>query len=225
MYVELVDALRCPVPHEDSWLVAAAGRTERRHIVQGTLGCPVCTAQYPIRNGVADFRRSQPSRGDDLPGAPEQIAASEGQSTTVSDEPLRLAAFLGLDDGQGVVLMLGGWAAHARGLRELVDVNMLVVDPPQLMPGEPGVSVLRCDGVLPLAAGMARGTVLDASPDVARVASAVRATRVGGRVVGPVSITVPSGVRELARDDRVWVAERERDLPIITLTSRTRAAS
>jgi hypothetical protein len=37
MFIELVDALRCPVPHEESWLVASADRMEARHIVDGTL--------------------------------------------------------------------------------------------------------------------------------------------------------------------------------------------
>ena len=52
MFVELVDLLRCPRPHEDTWLVAAAEAMSGRHIVRGTLGCPVCEAEYPIRDGV-----------------------------------------------------------------------------------------------------------------------------------------------------------------------------
>ena len=40
MFVELVDLLRCPHAHEDSWLVAAADETADRHIVHGSLGCP-----------------------------------------------------------------------------------------------------------------------------------------------------------------------------------------
>lgn len=213
MFIELVDALRCPVVHEDSWLVATAARTEARHIVEGTLGCPVCKAQFPIHDGVADLRRGH-----------HQLVSVRSDASG-DDAPLRLAAFLGLDDAQGTVLLLGEWAAHARGLRELVDVNVLAADPADGMAGEPGISVLRCDGPLPLAPGIARGTALDDTDGATRIASAVRATREGGRVVGPVGVPVPSGVRELARDERVWVAERERDLPLVSLASRGRAGT
>ena len=50
MFIELVDALRCPVAHAESWLVAAAIRMEARHIVDGTLGCPVCSAELLLLN-------------------------------------------------------------------------------------------------------------------------------------------------------------------------------
>ena len=56
MFIELVDALRCPQPHAESWLVVASTRTQARHILEGTLGCPVCRAEYPIVDGVVDFR-------------------------------------------------------------------------------------------------------------------------------------------------------------------------
>lgn len=208
MFIELVDALRCPVSHEESWLVAAADRTEARHIIEGTLGCPVCKAQFTIHDGVADLRRAHHEPSDAA-----SVPADAG-------EAVGLAAFLGLDDTPGTVLLLGGWAVHARGLRELVDVNVIAADPPSGMRGEPGISVLRCDGPLPLAPGVARGTAVDATDGGNRIASAVRATRVGGRVVGPVSVPVPAGLRELARDARLWVAEREPNLPIVSLARR-----
>jgi uncharacterized protein YbaR (Trm112 family) len=195
MFIELVDALRCPVPHEESWLVAAATRTVFRHIVDGTLGCPVCRAQYPIARGVVDFRRA-PSAAP-IPDAPPD----EEQAT-------RLAAFLDLADGSGFAALLGPWGVHAALLRSLVETPLIVVDPPEGMEGEPGISVLRCDGVLPLAAGAARGVALDGGT-AARIASAVRATRVKGRLVAPVTLPVPAEAKELARDGAVWVAERE----------------
>jgi len=44
MFSELVDVLRCPRPHEESWLVLAAHRLDGRDIMAGVLGCPVCHA-------------------------------------------------------------------------------------------------------------------------------------------------------------------------------------
>jgi uncharacterized protein YbaR (Trm112 family) len=209
MFIELVDALRCPVPHEESWLVAAATRMEFRHIVEGTLGCPVCHAEYPVRRGVADFRRAP-----HLPLPPE-MPPDEMEAT-------RLAAFLDLTDRTGFAVLLGSWSVHAPLLRSLVETPLIVVDPPEGTEGEPGISVIRSDGELPLASGAARGMAVDAGPP-ARVASAVRATRAQGRIVLPADRALPPGVRELARDAAVVVAEREAAAsPPVTLHVRRR---
>jgi uncharacterized protein YbaR (Trm112 family) len=198
MFIDLVEILRCPTPHEDSWLVLAANRMAARHVVDGTLGCPVCKAEFPIREGVADFRR-----GPALP-----IAASRPADP---EQAMRLAAFLGLDDALGYALLMGAWGAHALELRGIVECPLVLCDPPADVEAAPGLSILRTDGPVPLAAGSARATALDGegAGDAGRIASAVRATRPKGRVVAHVALTVPEGVRELARDDREWVAERE----------------
>jgi uncharacterized protein YbaR (Trm112 family) len=209
MFIELVDALRCPVPHEESWLVAAATRMEFRHIVEGTLGCPVCRAEYPVRRGVVDFRR--------VPHAPlpREVPADEMEAT-------RLAAFLDLTDRTGFAVLVGSWSVHAPLLRALVETPLMVVDPPDGTEGEPGISAIRCDGELPLAAGAARAAAVDAGSP-ARVASAVRATRAKGRLVLPAGSALPEGVRELARDATVVVAEREAAAsPPVTLHVRRR---
>jgi hypothetical protein len=108
---------------------------------------------------------------------------------------------------------MGEWGAHALELRGMVECPLVLVDPPADVEAAPGLSIIRTDGLLPLAAGAARGIALDAggagTSPAERVASAVRTTRVKGRVVGPVSLPLPAGVRELARDDREWVGERE----------------
>jgi uncharacterized protein YbaR (Trm112 family) len=195
MFIELVDSLRCPVAHEDSWLVAAATRTEFRHIVEGTLGCPVCHAAYPVRRGVADFRTGA------MAIATPEVMPDEQEAT-------RLAAFLDLTDRTGFAVLMGEWSAHAPVLRGLVETPIIIVDPAQGTEGEPGISVIRCDGELPLAAGSARGVAMDGGGD-ARVASAVRATRTKGRIVAPATLPLPAGATELVRDERAWVAERD----------------
>lgn len=194
MFIELVDALRCPVPHEESWLVAAAVRMEARHIVEGTLGCPVCSAEYPIRNAVVDFRRN----GGSIAAVPV-----EGDP----QQAMRLAALLDLADAQGFAVLLGAWGAHAHELASIVETPLVLVDPPAGIVGAPGVSVLRCDGDLPLAMGAARAMAID-DAGASRVASAVRATRAKGRVLALASVPVPAEVMELARDETVWVGER-----------------
>lgn len=207
MFIELVDALRCPVPHEESWLVAAATRMEHRHIVHGTLGCPVCSAEYPIRDGVVDFR----SGAEPHPALPPHTP----------DEPaMRLAAMLDLTDAQGFAVLLGRWGSRAAELAAIVETPLILVDPPDGVIGAPGISVVRTDGEVPLGAGAARAMAID-EVGVARAASAVRATRTRGRVMAPLSLALPDGVRELARDDALWVAEREpAPSPLITLHVR-----
>ena len=207
MFIELVDALRCPVPHEESWLVAAAARIEHRHIVQGTLGCPVCSAEYPIADGVVYFRRGAEHQAASLPGAHAEPA-------------LRLAAMLDLTDAQGFAVLLGRWGSWAEELSAIVETSLILVDPPVGVIGAPGISVLRTDGDVPLASGAARAMAID-EVSVTRAASAVRATRTRGRVVAPSTLALPEGVRELARDDGLWVAEREpAPSPLITLHVR-----
>jgi uncharacterized protein YbaR (Trm112 family) len=207
MFIELVDALRCPVPHEESWLVAAAVRMEARHIVEGTLGCPVCSAEYPIRDGVVDFRRAG--------GAVEAASVAAD-----AEQAVRLAALLNLADAQGFAVLLGAWGAHAQELASIVETPLVLVDPPADVVGAPGVSVLRCDGEVPLAIGAARAIAID-DGRATRVASAVRATRAKGRVLAPVSVPVPEDVTELARDATMWVGERSAlESPLITLHVR-----
>lgn len=209
MFIELVDSLRCVEPHEDSWLVLATRRMDGRTVVEGTLGCPVCRRSYAITEGVA-YLGAEP---DESPReAPHEPAAP------TEDDTMRLAALLDLTSPGGLVVLGGGWARHADALLDLAPVRLLLLDPTapvarddRLAP-DGSVSVLRTSGgVVPLAAGAARAVALDgATAGVARLEAAARALAPGGRLVAPVDVALPSGVRELARDGELWVAERER---------------
>jgi uncharacterized protein YbaR (Trm112 family) len=204
MFIELVDALRCPRTHAESWLVLAASRLEARHIHEGALGCPVCHAEYPIRGGVADFR------GGAAEQRPAPADASGGGASVVAHVPAdHLAAMLGLGDALGFAVLLGAWGRHAGALLALEPMPpLLLVNPPSDVPIVPGLSGVRCDATLPLAVGAARAIAVDGA-DAARLAWAAHATRAGGRIVAPAAAGVPDGVRELARDASVWVGERE----------------
>jgi uncharacterized protein YbaR (Trm112 family) len=82
VFVELIDALRCPRPHADTWLVAAAAETRDRCVVRGALGCPTCRAEYPITGGVAAFdqRAARPPRPPAHPPTPARRSASPPSS-------------------------------------------------------------------------------------------------------------------------------------------------
>ena len=204
MFIELVDALRCPRTHAESWLVHAASRLEARHVQEGALGCPVCHAEYPIQGGVADFRSG--AAADE----PAQAEGEEGDASVVDRVPAdHLAAMLSLGDALGFAVLVGAWGRHADALLALEPMPpLLLVNPPPDVPIVAGLSGVRCDATLPLAVGAARAIAVDGA-DAARLAWAVHATRAGGRIVAPAAARVPDGVRELVRDASVWVGERE----------------
>ena len=204
MFIELVDALRCPRTHEESWLVLAASRIESRHVREGTLGCPVCHAEYPIREGIADFRLDGPPNA-----AARSRSAGEGPDPVEDVSAVHLAALFDLRDALGFVVLVGAWARRAGELLELdVVPPLLVVDPPDGVRIVPGMSGVRSGATLPLAAGAARAIAVD-DTDATGLASAVHVTRTGGRIVAPATASVPDGVRELARSAAVWLGERE----------------
>ena len=204
MFIELVDALRCPRTHEESWLVLAASRIEARHIQEGTLGCPVCRAEYPIRDGVVDLRL-------DRTVAPAARVGPSADAPPITDRvpPDHLAAMLNLGDALGFAVLVGAWGRHATSLLELSHVPpLLLVDPPPGIGMIPGLSGVHADATLPIAVGAARAVAVD-DDSVTRLESAARTTRAGGRMVGPAHAAMPLGVRELVRDAHVWVGERE----------------
>lgn len=192
MFVELIESLRCPKDHEESPLIVSATKTDARHIVEGVLGCPVCHAEFPIRQGVAEL------------GPRPQFTAFEIPS---QETAMRLAAFLELTDSTGFALLCSRWAIHIEPLARLTETPIVAVNPSIAMPVRLAAGAIR-GSVIPFAEGSARAFALDNASSRDLIASGVRAVRVGGRVLGPAKIPVPEGVRELVRDDEVWVGEK-----------------
>ena len=79
MHIDIVDVLRCLTPHEDTWLVASIDSWSGRHILAGTLSCPVCHAVYTVSAGVADFSGEQ--AGPAAKGASRSSTGRPGHST------------------------------------------------------------------------------------------------------------------------------------------------
>src|SRR5688500_13515613 len=97
MFIEIVDALRCPRSHEESWLVVSATTLEARHIRDGLLGCPVCRSEYPVRHGIADFRTAaEITAPPATPSVPWPLAGTE-----------QLAAMMNLADALGFAVLTG----------------------------------------------------------------------------------------------------------------------
>jgi uncharacterized protein YbaR (Trm112 family) len=211
VFIELVDDLRCPRPHEQTWLVAATLHTQGRDIIEGTLGCPVCHAEYPIRAGVVRFDRDQP-----VPLGPHRALPPDPELG------MRLAAFLDLSDPHGLALLAGSWGPAARPLRGLVPTHLVLLNPRPFVAAGDGISVLEITSGIPLAEATCRGVALDdAHATATHLDDAVRVLRPRGRLVAPASAPTPPGVMELARDERLWVGERNAAPPkLVTLRAR-----
>ena len=211
MFIPLVDLLRCVRPHEDTWLVASIDESLDRDIVTGTLGCPICMAEYPIRDGIVSFDEASPS------AVPPAVVSEE--------DAVRVAAALDLTDGGMTALLHGSWGAYAPIMRGLTPAQLLLVDPPAGIASGDGISIVRSSGVAPVARGSIAGAAVGADAAGPMLDSLVTSLKAGGRMLGHVELAVPAGLAELARDEEVWVARREAsaaESAPVTLTRRSR---
>ncbi|WP_461412985.1 hypothetical protein [Gemmatimonas sp.] len=190
MLRDLLDSLRCPRPHDESWLVAMVHRAHGPILLDADLACPVCGAEFRVERGVAHF-------DDGLP-AP----------TDASADALRLAAQLAVTDGLVPVLLAGRYASAGAELAALATLPQVWVNGPEHTAHPDVCSVITVRGRVPFGVETLDGAAVDeAHADPGMLDSIVRAVRLGGRIVAPSSAPLPSGVRELARDDAEWVAE------------------
>jgi uncharacterized protein YbaR (Trm112 family) len=197
LFIELVESLRCVREHEQSWLVATITQMRERSILTGSLGCPVCTAEYPIVDGVADF-----SGGSSFGEAP--------RSSYSDDEvAMRAGAFLGLGDTSGTVVLMGDWARGAASLTRVAQVRAICVNAGSDIVESEAVALVRTGAVLPLGAGACVGIALDRTIDLA---AAVNCLQPGGRLVAPANVAAPPGINILASDDSYWVGEKAPEL-------------
>lgn len=201
MFIELVESLRCPRPHEFTWLVASTLEMAGRDIRRGLLGCPSCSARYPIRDGVVDFQ----TRDGTTPIPDSTPLPAPGGDAELA---MRLAALLDLTSPGGFVVLAGEWAHAAPALLSLVEgVEVLVLNTTVALTSGSGISLARTDGSIPIRPSAARAIALDRR-HAAQVDAAARALRQYGRLVAPVGAVLPSDLEELARDDREWVATK-----------------
>lgn len=189
MFIELTDHLRCPAPHDESFLVLIPDRSEGRSVTAGLLGCPICHREYRITDGLADF--GAPSV--ETPGAPDAALAEA------------LAVFLGLEGPGGYIGVIGEAGGLAPALSQCVPgVHIAAVNPPAGSVPSLGVSLLRSPRV-PFKSRSLRGLVLSApfAADAQWQAEAVGAVLPGLRIVG--AGTAPDGVDLMAEAAGWWV--------------------
>jgi hypothetical protein len=119
----------------------------------------------------------------------------------------------------GTTIVLGGvWAYAAQELSEMAQLRVLGLNVPSEVKESSTVGLLLVASEIPLAPGSVHGVALDAWFPEKIVASAIKAVRPGGRIVGPVNISAPEGLSVLAHDDHYWVAQKA--LEVVPLKRR-----
>ncbi len=189
--------------------MAFVGETDRRRVLTGHLGCPLCEVEFRISGGAISF-------GPDTPGADPASPADPGMA-------VRVAALLGLGDRGAVVLLGPGLAALAPAIARSVERIEILVWPGEaeatargdLSELARGVNpILGADpGCWPVRSGVLDGVALrEHAPGP--IAEAVRVLRRAGRLVliEPASETLEDvrglPVEELASDSSAWVGRR-----------------
>jgi uncharacterized protein YbaR (Trm112 family) len=206
VYIELIDLLRCPREHEESWLVAAFNKMQDRFVIEGRLGCPVCSATYPIAGGVADLRDSN------------EISEVTKHETKIEDETeaaVRIAAMLGLTRAGSVAVLEGLDAKLASTVSAIGEAKVISLNSAGHAEEAENVAEVRGGSRLPLASASVDGFMLGSTSsrdekDIARV------LKTGGRLVVPVDTQLVGSFRELARDESYIVAESTG--PLLTLS-------
>ena len=197
MFIELTDHLRCPVDHDEAFLVLLPDQVEGRSVRTGTLGCPVCDRRFELRDGVLDT--------GDAPSPP--ASAGPGKLTAEA-----LAPLAGLSGPGGYLVLVGPPAALWRDVAALVPgVALVAVNPPPEVMDEAGISVLR-GARLALKTSSMRGVVLGPpyGGDPVWVQESARVVLPGLRVVGEGPDPTPETVDLMASAGGVWVGTRRR---------------
>ncbi len=202
VFIELIDLLRCPRQHADTWLVAAFTTITDRFVVTGRLGCPICSANYTIMDRVADLR---------VNASPEVENMESRRGSDSEESVVRAAALLGLTKPNSVVVLAGATATMSQGVSDLGEARVIAVNPGLHISESERVAVILADSRFPLGPSSIDGIILD-DTTASFASDAARVLRSGGRLVAPIGTNLPGGFRELARDDKQIVAESIGDL-------------
>ena len=204
MFIELIDAIRCPAEHPPSALVAAFDEILDRDVVSGMLGCPVCRSEFQIKKG-------------ELWLVTTAMPSPATRALNPDEDALRLAASLDLRSETGFAILRGAWCALADRIVNISPTHLVLLDPPLNTPRGTGRSIIHAGGTVPFSPSTAVAATID---DDERAYALTIAVKPGGRLVGPANIDLPRGAKQIVRDERWWVAERGNESAPIQLGRR-----
>lgn len=221
MNLLLTEILACPRCGPPAVLVLLSEDTRDRRIYAGWLGCPECRQNWRVSGGFADFRAVPDESGDAAAAADAESTAWAGAAgaagTPATDEPLRIAALLGVTEGPAFVLVAGPAARHAEAVADLVQDLEVIADLPALAGAaqRPGVSRIATAGRLPFHDGRIAGVWLSGEYAHSLLEEGARVLGTAGRLVlepAPADAEArlaAAGLRIVARRDATTVAMRE----------------
>jgi uncharacterized protein YbaR (Trm112 family) len=195
VFIELTDLLRCPNPHDESFLVLLPDKMDGRSVRTGQLGCPVCGRTFELLDGVFDS------------GA---APAESGANTGLSAE--NVSVLIGLSGPGGYLALVGPVASLWEDVAQLnPGVALVAINPPEDVKDSGGISVIR-GGMIPLKSRSLRGVVLGKpyADDPAWVRDAARLVLPGLRVVGEGGQPPEDLIDVMASADGVWVGSEKR---------------
>jgi hypothetical protein len=202
MFIELAGMLRCPGDHERMPCVVAPDEMDGRRVVRGTIGCPVCEAEYSIVEGVVGL-------GED----PLLGAGSRSDDLTVEEMPSvdAVRALLNLSSPGGYVAVVGSGSRLADGLSENAPgVHFIGINPPPELGETPDLSLLRSPNGIPLIDSSVRGVLLGREYVLGRwMDEAGRILAPAGRLVAVADDLSAQGVRQVVVGQGMWVGEKE----------------
>ncbi len=194
MFIELTDLLRCPNPHDESFLVLLPDKMDGRSVRTGQLGCPVCGRTFELVEGVFDAG-----------GAPSDLRGTTGLTGE------NLSVLMGLSGPGGYVALVGPVASLWQEVAALnPGVALVAINPPKTVTDSAGVSVVR-GGMIPIKSRTLRGVVLGKpyADDPIWVRDAARLVLPGLRVVGEGDQPPEDLIDVMASAGGVWVGARK----------------
>jgi hypothetical protein len=218
MRLELAERLVCPAAHARTPLIVVADATADRDLLRGTAGCMLCHREARFVAGSLEFAPAA-AAGAGVRAAMAGDGAVAHSSASAPDEALleRVVALLGIIEPGMSVLLSARYAALAPVLAERHEALVAVLG--AAGPSVHGVGHVRGSGdVVPFSDATFAAAALGDDASAALVADAMRAVRVGGRVLVHATQPLPVGVEELARDARDWLGEvRQAPAPVVPL--------
>jgi len=196
VFIELTEFLRCPADHPEAHCVLVPLEMAGRAVVSGTIGCPACQREYPVRQGIVRFG-PRPAR-DPVGAVPD---------------PAALQALLGIASPGGYVVLVGSAAHAARELAPLLEgVHLVGINAPREVAPGPHLTLLEAPEGIPLRSAIARGVVL--GRDFAAAPWSHGSARVllkGLRLVVLADDVAVEGVELVARAPGVWVGQKREE--------------
>ena len=202
MFIELSEYLLCPGDHERSYCVVVPDEMVGRLIRTGVIGCPICKREFPIEDGVA--------RMGDRPATSQDASWTQDSADGKLPDPRALQVLMGLTNPGGYVVLVGTAAGMAAGLSALLGgVHFVVVNAPRDLEGAPFLSRVEGADRIPLRDSMARAVVVGRESAVDPwLKESVRVLLRGQRLVSLAEVSPPTGVKELAVGQGLWVGEK-----------------